>query len=72
MEKNRWDADKGRAIWEGYATATDASEEQKEFVITTMSYPFKYWKLLNQYMNRKKTWLSDKSMEKLKNLFFMN
>lgn len=66
MEKNRWDADKGRAIWEGYATATDASEEQKEFVITTMSYPFKYWKLLNQYMNRKKTWLSDKSMEKLK------
>lgn len=65
MEKNRWDAEKGYAIWKGYVTGIDVTDEEREFIITTMSYPFKYWKLLNQYMNRKKTWLSDKSMEKL-------
>ena len=28
--------------------------------------PIKYWKLLNQYINSKKTWISNKNMEKLK------
>ena len=41
---------------------------EKEFVSTTLSYPIKYWKLLNQYMNGKKTWISDKSLEKMKDV----
>lgn len=66
MEKNRWETEKGAVLWDGYVSARDVSKEEKELIITAMSYPFKYWKLLNQYMNRKKTWFSDKSMEKLK------
>ena len=30
-----------------------------------LGYPVKYWKLLNQYINGKKSWISNKNMEKL-------
>lgn len=66
MEKNRWQAEKGRTIWEGYTGEMNCGESEREFLVTVLSYPIKYWKLLNQYMNGKKTWISNKSMEKLK------
>ena len=66
MEKNRWQADKGRIIWEGYTGEMNCGEKELEFLVTVLSYPIKYWKLLNQYMNGKKTWISNKSMEKLR------
>ena len=68
MEKNRWNWDKGKAIWEGYRQQVTFVGGEKEFVVTTLSYPIKYWKLLNQYMNGKKTWISDKSLEKMKDV----
>lgn len=68
MEKNRWNWEKGKAIWEGYIQNTSLIGGEKEFVVTTLSYPIKYWKLLNQYMNGKKTWISDKSLEKMRDV----
>ena len=68
MEKNRWNWEKGKAIWEGYIQNASLIGGEKEFVATTLSYPIKYWKLLNQYMNGKKTWISDKSLEKMRDV----
>lgn len=65
MEKNRWQTEKGHLIWESYAKEVSCEREELEFLATVLSYPLKYWKLLNQYMNGKKTWISNKSMEKL-------
>lgn len=69
MEKNRWQVDKGRAVWNGYAQETNSGEGELAFLTTVLSYPIKYWKLLNQYMNGKKTWISNKSMEKLRAVY---
>lgn len=69
MEKNRWQVEKGKAIWEGYAQKTNSGDGELAFLTTVLSYPIKYWKLLNQYMNGKKTWISNKSMEKLRAVY---
>lgn len=66
MEKNNWDVERGRAILGSYQKAAGMSEGEKEFLCIVLSYPEKYWKLMNHYMNGKKTWVSDKNMEKLK------
>lgn len=66
MEKNRWQPEKGRIIWEGYRREAPCEGGELEFLATVLSYPIKYWKLLNQYINGKKTWISNKSIEKLK------
>lgn len=66
MEKNNWDAEKGKAILENYKEAAGLSPEEREFLWIVLSFPEKYWKLMNHYMNGKKTWISDKNMEKLK------
>ena len=65
MEKNNWDPGKGREILLGYEKEQPLSQEQREFVGILLAYPMKYRKLLNQYMNGKKSWISQKSMEKL-------
>ena len=47
-------------------TVAGLSGEEREFLWIILSYPEKYWKLMNHYINGKKTWISDKNMEKLK------
>lgn len=66
MEKNNWDTEKGKAVLESYQAVAGLSGEEREFLWIILSYPEKYWKLMNHYINGKKTWISDKNMEKLK------
>ncbi len=68
MEKNHWQQEKGRVIWEGYIREAPCEGGELEFLAVILSYPVKYWKLLNQYINGKKTWIPNKSIEKLKNV----
>jgi len=65
MEKNGWNIEKGQAVLEGYRSESVLDKEALEFLVTALEYPVKYWKLMNQYINRKKTWISNKNMEKL-------
>lgn len=65
MEKNAWQKEKGRAVLEGYRSAAEMGAEEYEFLWTILFYPVKFWKLMSQYMNGKKSWISDKNMEKL-------
>ena len=66
MEKNNWDTEKGEAVLESYQAVAGLSGEEREFLWIILSYPEKYWKLMKHYINGKKTWISDKNMEKLK------
>lgn len=66
MEKNDWNVEKGRAVLNSYRQAAGLLQEEEEFLRIVLSYPEKYRKLMNHYMNGKKTWISDKNMEKLR------
>lgn len=65
MEKNSWNAEKGKVVLEAYQSELGLKKEEKEFLSIVLGYPVKYWKLLNQYINGKKSWISNKNMEKL-------
>jgi CotS family spore coat protein len=66
MEKNNWDAQKGKIMIQTYRSVAGFSAEEREFFGIVLSYPEKYWKLMNHYINGKKTWISDKNIEKLR------
>lgn len=68
LEKNGWSRRAGEAVLNGYDKANTLSEKELEFVYIMLMYPEKYWKLMNHYYNRKKSWLSAKSLEKLKDV----
>lgn len=65
MEKNNWETSIGEAALNGYEKQMSLGEEGNRFLYVMLRYPEKYWKLLNQYYNRKKSWLSGRNMEKL-------
>lgn len=66
MEKNNWDTEKGKAVVNSYRAVAGLSQGAGEFLSIVLSYPEKYWKLLNRYMNGKKTWVPDKNLEKMR------
>ncbi len=68
LEKNEWCPEAGEAVLNGYQNVLPLTDPQLEFLGIMLLYPEKYWKLLNQYFNKKKSWLSAKSLEKLKNV----
>ena len=65
MEKNNWNGAKGRAILRGYEKKRMLCAQEKEALLLILQYPAKYHNLMSQYKNGKKTWISDKKMEKL-------
>lgn len=68
LEKNSWDKSAGEAVLKGYDRAAALTGDQLEFIYIMLAYPEKYWKLMNHYFNKKKSWLSAKSLEKLKDV----
>lgn len=65
MEKNSWQKEMGKAILEGYQRYCQLGQEELTFLSLVLDYPMKYRKLLNHYMNGKKSWSSHKNLEKL-------
>ncbi len=65
MEKNSWKREMGNAILEGYKKYCQLEDEEVAFLSLVLDYPMKYRKLLNHYMNGKKSWSSHKNLEKL-------
>ncbi|MCH5251536.1 MAG: MarR family transcriptional regulator [Lachnospiraceae bacterium] len=65
MEKNGWSTEKGKVVLEAYQNELYLEKEEQEFLSIVLGYPVKYWKLLNQYINSKKSWISNKNIEKL-------
>lgn len=68
LEKNSWVESAGDAVLSGYDRENRLSRGQMEFIYIMLLYPEKYWKLMNHYYNKKKSWLSAKSLEKLEDV----
>ena len=72
MEKNGWDVEKGAAVLEGYRREKKIEEDDVEFLLLVLTYPVKYWKLMNGYYNARKSFSPVKNLEKLEKLIEMN
>ena len=68
MEKNHYD----RRLFErgiaGYSEYLPLDGSSLRFLYLLFLYPEKFWKISNQYYNRRKSWISPKMLEKLEKI----
>lgn len=65
-EKNDWDINIGSEILDAYIGERALSESEWEKLYALLFFPEKFWKITNHYMNSRKTWISQRDIEKLK------
>ena len=65
MEKHNWNQEIGMKILREYQKNRRLSWEELQYLVLKLSYPEKYWKILNHYFNSKKAWIPDKDIVKL-------
>lgn len=68
MEKQDWDVRAGKRILEAYDREKALTRQERRFLYVRLLYPEKFWKLANQYYNRRKAWIPQKDAEKLENM----
>jgi spore coat protein I len=66
MEKNGWNIELGEKILEEYSAIRPISVREYEVLKAMLSYPEKFWKIINYYYNSNKAWYSEKNEDKLK------
>ncbi len=66
LEKNEWEISIGRQLLDSYSKVRTLSEVEYEKLYALLLFPEKFWKVTNHYMNSRKTWISDRDIEKLK------
>ena len=69
MEKHDWDVKLGSQIIDKYNQVKSISEGEWKVFKVMLMYPEKYWKILNQYNNSRKSWIPDKNVEKLQAVY---
>lgn len=65
LEKNRYDFSYADMILNAYQNEKKLEDSDFQYLYDLLAYPEKYWKLANQYMNHRKSFLSPKLTEKL-------
>lgn len=68
MEKNGWSAAWGQRMLKAYESYRPLSQEEKLDLYYRLSYPEKFWKIVNFYYNSGKAWIPAKNLEKLEKL----
>lgn len=68
LEKNNWDIRVGREMFEIYEKVRELTYIERISMIYRFAYPEKFWKIANYYFNSKKSFIPEKSMEKLEKL----
>lgn len=66
QEKNDWDIIMGNGILESYTRVRPLSEIEYKKLYGLLLFPEKFWKVTNHYMNSRKSWISERDIEKLK------
>lgn len=66
MEKNEWDEKLGIELVQEYHRYRPMGKEEYEQLYGLLLFPEKFWKVTNHYMNSRKTWISDRDIDKLK------
>ena len=68
MEKNHFDYEILELLLSTYAKQIDISKEDYRYLYVLLSYPEKFWKIVNFYYNSGKAWIPGKNLEKLQKL----
>ena len=66
LEKNDWEINVGAEIIDAYRKKRPLTEADWEKLYALLLFPEKFWKITNHYMNSRKTWISQRDIEKLK------
>lgn len=66
MEKNDWNPELGKLLLETYQSYIPMEQDEIMQLYGCLLYPEKYWKITNHYMSSRKSWISDREVEKLK------
>lgn len=66
LEKNEWNEMLGKELITTYDTYRTLETVECERLYSLLLFPEKFWKVTNHYMNSRKTWISEKDVEKLK------
>lgn len=66
MEKNQYSMHLMERALKAYEKEIPLSREDYLLLFLLYSFPEKFWKISNQYMNNKKCWMPPKNLEKLK------
>ena len=68
MEKNNWREDLGQFVLQQYQKESHFSQEDWIQLYYRLSYPEKFWKIVNFYYGARKVWIPAKNMEKLEKI----
>lgn len=68
LEKNNWDSVLGKEMLDIYEKERPLPYIERISMIYRFAYPEKFWKVANYYFNSKKSFIPEKSMEKLEKL----
>lgn len=68
LEKTNWNVDIGRELLHTYNKERTLREEELLQLKYRLSYPEKFWKIVNYYYNSSKSWIPGKNGEKLSRL----
>lgn len=64
-EKNEWNAHTADCMLNTYLKQYTPSNQEWKQLILSLSYPIKFWKIVNYYYNNRKSWISERNLEKL-------
>ena len=65
MEKTGWDRKLAEDLMTAYASVRKVEKPEWQVFYLLLSYPEKFWKITNSYNNGKKSWIPQKTTEKL-------
>lgn len=65
MEKTGWDRELAERMLTAYQSVRRVEPEEWQVFYLLLSYPEKFWKISNSYHNGKKSWIPQKTTEKL-------
>lgn len=68
LEKQRWNRQLGMDMLKAYGHKKQLTEAEKKRLFLYLSYPEKFWKLANHYLNTKKSWSSLRNVGKLETI----
>ena len=69
MEKHDWNVKLGYQMINRYSAIKPISDVEWQVFKVMLMYPEKYWKVLNQYNNARKSWIPDKNACKLQAVY---
>ena len=68
LEKNDWDVNLGNEIIKAYQDENRLEDVDLKILEVNLTYPEKFWKILNFYHGSNKSWIPRKNLEKLEQI----